>query len=52
MLGVPAETLAVWDPEDRQGADEALGVAMSQVGAAKVPRLQDLGRGIKTEVDV
>ncbi len=52
VLGVPAEALVVRDPEDRQGADEALGVAMGHVGATKASMLQDLERGIKTEVDV
>jgi 2-dehydropantoate 2-reductase len=39
-------------PGDRQRADEALEVAMQQAGATKASMLQDLERGIKTEVDV
>src|SRR5829696_5377863 len=39
-------------PEDRERADEALEVAMQQAGATKASMLQDLERGIKTEVDV
>jgi 2-dehydropantoate 2-reductase len=52
VLGVPAESLVVRDPGDRERADEALGVAMQQAGATKASMLQDLERGIKTEVDV
>ena len=52
VLGVPAESLVVRDPEGRGRADEALGVAMQQAGATKASMLQDLERGIKTEVDV
>jgi 2-dehydropantoate 2-reductase len=52
VLGVPAEALVVRDPEDRERADEALEVAMQQAGATKASMLQDLERGIKTEVDV
>jgi 2-dehydropantoate 2-reductase len=52
VLGVPAESLVVRGPEDRQRADEALGVAMEEYGATKASMLQDLERGIKTEVDV
>jgi 2-dehydropantoate 2-reductase len=52
VLGVPAESLVVRGPEDRQRADEALGVGMEEYGATKASMLQDLERGIKTEVDV
>jgi 2-dehydropantoate 2-reductase len=52
VLGVPAESLVVRGPEDRERADEALEVAMKQAGATKASMLQDLERGIKTEVDV
>jgi len=52
VLGVPAGSLVVRGPEDRQRADEALEVAMQQAGATKASMLQDLERGIKTEVDV
>ena len=52
VLGVPAESLVVRGPEDRQRADEALDVAMGYAGATKASMLQDLERGAKTEVDV
>jgi 2-dehydropantoate 2-reductase len=52
VLGVPADALVVRGPEDRERADEALEVAMQQAGATKASMLQDLERGIKTEVDV
>jgi 2-dehydropantoate 2-reductase len=52
VLGVPAHSLVVRGPEDRERADEALEVAMQQAGATKASMLQDLERGIKTEVDV
>jgi 2-dehydropantoate 2-reductase len=52
VLGVPAKALVIRGTEDRQGADEALEVIMSQVGATKASMLQDLERGAKTEVDV
>jgi len=52
VLGVPAESLVVRRPEDRQMADEALEVAMGYAGATKASMLQDLERGAKTEVDV
>jgi 2-dehydropantoate 2-reductase len=52
VLGVPAEALVVGGPEDRGRAEEALEVAMQQAGATKASMLQDLERGIKTEVDV
>jgi len=52
VLGVPAESLVARAPEDRERADEALEVAMQQAGATKASMLQDLERGIKTEVDV
>ena len=52
VLGVPAEALVVRGPEDRERAEGALEVAMRQAGATKASMLQDLERGIKTEVDV
>jgi 2-dehydropantoate 2-reductase len=52
VLGVPAESLVVRGQEDRQRADEALEVAMGYAGATKASMLQDLERGVKTEVDV
>ena len=52
VLGVPAESLVVRGQGDRERADGALGVAMQQAGATKASMLQDLERGIKTEVDV
>ena len=52
VLGVPAESLVVRASEDRARVDEALGVAMSYAGATKASMLQDLERGLKTEVDV
>jgi 2-dehydropantoate 2-reductase len=52
VLGVPAESLVVRGLGDRERADEALEVAMQQAGATKASMLQDLERGIKTEVDV
>jgi 2-dehydropantoate 2-reductase len=52
VLGVPAESLVVRSPEDRQKAEEALEVAMGYAGATKASMLQDLERGAKTEVDV
>ena len=52
VLGVPAESLVVRDPGDRERVEEALGIAMQQAGATKASMLQDLERGIKTEVDV
>jgi 2-dehydropantoate 2-reductase len=52
VLGVPAESLVVRSAEDRECADEALEMAMRQAGATKASMLQDLERGLKTEVDV
>ena len=52
VLGVPAESLVVRGPEDRERADEALEVAMRQAGATKASMLQDLERRLTTEVDV
>jgi 2-dehydropantoate 2-reductase len=52
VLGVPADALVARSPEDRERAEEALEVAMQQAGATKASMLQDLERGIKTEVDV
>ena len=52
VLGVPADSLVTRGPEDRQRADEALEVAMGYAGATKASMLQDLEKGMKTEVDV
>ena len=52
VLGVSAGALVARDPEDRDRVDEALGIAMDQAGATKASMLQDLERGLKTEVDV
>jgi 2-dehydropantoate 2-reductase len=52
VLGVPAESLVVRGPQDRRKADAALEVAMGYAGATKASMLQDLERGVKTEVDV
>jgi 2-dehydropantoate 2-reductase len=52
VLGVPADALVVRRPEDRQRADEVLEIAMGHAGATKASMLQDLERGVKTEVDV
>ena len=52
VLGVPADSLVMRGPGDRQKADEALEVAMGYAGATKASMLQDLERGAKTEVDV
>jgi len=52
VLGVPADSLVVRGPEDRERAEEALAVAMQQAGATKASMLQDLERGLETEVDV
>ncbi|HEX5848445.1 MAG TPA: ketopantoate reductase family protein [Rubrobacter sp.] len=52
VLGVPAEALVVRGPQDRGRADVALEVAMGYAGATKASMLQDLERGVKTEVDV
>lgn len=52
VLGVEAGDLVVRGPEDRARADEAIEVAMGYAGATKASMLQDLERGLKTEVDV
>jgi len=52
VLGVPADALIVRSPEDRDRTDDALETAMRQAGATKASMLQDLERGLKTEVDV
>src|SRR5918997_5391962 len=52
VLGVPADSLVVREPDDLERADEALEVAMQQAGATKASMLQDLERGMQTEVDV
>lgn len=52
VLGVEAESLVLRGPEDTKKVDEALAVAMGYAGATKASMLQDLERGLKTEVDV
>ena len=52
VLGVEAESLVLRGPEDREEVDEALEVAMGFAGATKASMLQDLERGLETEVDV
>jgi 2-dehydropantoate 2-reductase len=52
VLGVPADSFVARGPEYRQRADEALEVAMGYAGATKASMLQDLEKGVKTEVDV
>ena len=52
VLGVEAESLVLRGPEDRSKVDEALEVAMGYAGATKASMLQDLERGLRTEVDV
>jgi len=52
VLGVPANALVVRGSEDQARADAALEIAMRQAGATKASMLQDLERGLKTEVDV
>ena len=52
VLGVSADSLVVRSSEDREKADEALDVAMGYAGATKASMLQDLEKGVKTEVDV
>ena len=52
VLGVEAESLVLRGPEDRGRVEEAIGVAMGYAGATKASMLQDLERGLKTEVDV
>ncbi|MBA2512204.1 MAG: 2-dehydropantoate 2-reductase [Rubrobacteraceae bacterium] len=52
VLGVEVESIVLRGPEDRARVDEALEVAMGYAGATKASMLQDLERGLKTEVDV
>jgi len=52
VLGVEAGDLVLRGPEDRGRVEEAVGVAMGYAGATKASMLQDLERGLKTEVDV
>ncbi|HKH12033.1 MAG TPA: ketopantoate reductase family protein [Rubrobacter sp.] len=52
VLGVEAESLVLRGPGDRGRVDEAVEVAMGYAGATKASMLQDLERGLKTEVDV
>jgi 2-dehydropantoate 2-reductase len=53
VLGVEAESLVGrGGPEDRERVEEAIEAAMGYAGATKASMLQDLERGLKTEVDV
>jgi 2-dehydropantoate 2-reductase len=52
VLGVEAGDLVLRGPEDRGRVEEAIEVAMGYAGATKASMLQDLERGLKTEVDV
>ena len=52
VLGVEAGDLVLRGPEDRGRVEGAIGVAMGYAGATKASMLQDLERGLKTEVDV
>ena len=52
VLGVPVEALVVREAADRARADAALAQAMEGHGATKASMLQDLERGVPTEVDV
>jgi 2-dehydropantoate 2-reductase len=52
VLGVDPRGLVVRDSADVPRADEALAVVMDQVAATKASMLQDLERGLPTEVDV
>ncbi len=52
VLGVEAESLVLRGPGDQAKVDGALEVAMGYAGATKASMLQDLERGLKTEVDV
>jgi 2-dehydropantoate 2-reductase len=52
VLGVEAGDLVLRAPEDRGRVEEAIEVAMGYAGATKASMLQDLERGLKTEVDV
>ena len=52
VLGVEAGSLVLRGPEDRGRVEEAIEVAMGYAGATKASMLQDLERGLKTEVDV
>ena len=52
VLGVEADSLVLRAPEDRGRVEEAIETAMGYAGATKASMLQDLERGLKTEVDV
>src|SRR3712207_5553596 len=52
VLGVEAESLVLRGPEDRGRVEKAIDTAMGYAGATKASMLQDLERGLKTEVDV
>ncbi len=52
VLGVEAGDLVARGPEDRGRVERAIEVAMGYAGATKASMLQDLERGLKTEVDV
>jgi 2-dehydropantoate 2-reductase len=52
VLGIDPASLVVRDAGDRSGADDAVATMMSRVAATKASMLQDLERGVLTEVDV
>ena len=52
VLGVEAGSLVLRGPEDRDRIEGDIEVAMGYAGATKASMLQDLERGLKTEVDV
>ena len=52
VFGVEPGALVVRDSRDRGRAEKALDVAMGYGAAVKASMLQDLERGLKTEVDV
>ena len=52
VLGVEAGSLVLRGPGDRGRVEEAIETAMGYAGATKASMLQDLERGLKTEVDV
>ncbi|MGH3329641.1 MAG: ketopantoate reductase family protein [Streptomycetales bacterium] len=52
VFGIRPEQLVVREPEDVPCADRALDAAMRRAAATKASMLQDLERGVLTEVDV
>jgi 2-dehydropantoate 2-reductase len=52
VFGVPADSLVVRSPRDRERAYGALEIVVRKAGATRASMLQDLERGIPTEVDV